>query len=48
MSNTSDKVKFFIRMLFGKYQANDYIMLGRFISSSRRGGADLPEKSLRK
>lgn len=47
MSNSGNKVKFFFRLLIGKYSANDYIRLGRYISG---GGVrtDLPRKSLRK
>mgnify|MGYP006956040038 CR=1 FL=1 len=30
--SSSNKMKFFIRLLFGKYSANDYIRLGRYIS----------------
>lgn len=28
----NNKVKFFLRLLLGKYSANDYIRLGRYIS----------------
>lgn len=49
MSNSSNKMKFFLRLLLGKYSANDYIRIGRYISE-KRGGVltDLPRKSLRK
>lgn len=37
MSNSGNKMKFFFRLLIGKYSANDYIRLGRYISG---GGTD--------
>ena len=35
--SSSNKMKFFIRLLFGKYSANDYIRLGRYISGGGYG-----------
>ena len=46
MSNSGNKMKFFFRLLIGKYSANDYIRLGRYIPGGVR--TDLPRKSLRK
>lgn len=37
MSNSGNKMKFLFRLLIGKYSANDYIRLGRYISG---GGTD--------
>ena len=47
MNNNGNKVKLFLRLLLGKYSANDYIRLGRYISG---GGVQigLPRNSLRK
>lgn len=46
MNNNDNKVKLFLRLLLGKYSANDYIRLGRYISGGVPIG--LPRNSLRK
>lgn len=37
MSNSGNKMKFLFRLLIGKYSANDYIRLGRYISGGGYG-----------
>lgn len=32
MSNKKNKIKTFVRLLFGIYTANDYIRLGRYLA----------------
>lgn len=32
MSNKKNKIKTFVRLLFGIYMANDYISLGRYLA----------------
>lgn len=37
MSDIKNKVKTFIRLLFGIYTANDYIRLGRYLAGGGYG-----------